>query len=74
MKIQRPSAAALLFCLIGWFWATVSNAETNPNPPAQKTEVILLGTGTPYPDPNAAGPATAIVLGKRVFLFDAGVV
>jgi len=39
----------------------------------ERTEVILLGTGTPYPDPNTAGPATAVVVGKRVFLFDAGV-
>src|SRR6478736_4290971 len=38
----------------------------------ERTEVILLGTGTPYPDPNTAGPATAVVVGKRVFLFDAG--
>ena len=38
-----------------------------------QTSVILLGTGTPYPDPNAMGPATAVVVGKRVFLFDAGV-
>ena len=38
----------------------------------EKTQIILLGTGTPYPDPNAAGPATAVVVGKRVFLFDAG--
>lgn len=36
------------------------------------TQIILLGTGTPYPDPNASGPATAVVVGKRVFLFDAG--
>jgi len=38
----------------------------------QQTQIILLGTGTPYPDPNASGPATAVVVGKRVFLFDAG--
>src|SRR4051812_34294083 len=37
-----------------------------------QTSVILLGTGTPYPDPKAAGPATAVVVRKRVFLFDAG--
>jgi ribonuclease Z len=37
-----------------------------------KTEVILLGTGTPYPDPKAAGPATVVKVGERVFLFDAG--
>ena len=39
---------------------------------AMGTEVILLGTGTPYPDPAAAGPATAVVVGGRVFLFDTG--
>lgn len=38
-----------------------------------QTRVVLLGTGTPYPDPHAWGPATAIVVGDRVFLFDAGV-
>jgi ribonuclease Z len=39
---------------------------------AQSTEVILLGTGTPYPDPAASGPATAVVVNGRVFLFDVG--
>ncbi|HVS82470.1 MAG TPA: MBL fold metallo-hydrolase [Pyrinomonadaceae bacterium] len=36
------------------------------------TQVILLGTGTPYPDPAASGPATAVVVSRRVFLFDVG--
>lgn len=40
---------------------------------AQETQVVLLGTGTPYPDPHAAGPATVVKVGDRVFLFDAGV-
>jgi ribonuclease Z len=39
---------------------------------AQSAEVILLGTGTPYPDPAASGPATAVVVNGRVFLFDVG--
>ena len=39
---------------------------------APATEVILLGTGMPYPDPTASGPATAVVVAGRVFLFDAG--
>lgn len=39
---------------------------------AAGAEVILLGTGTPYPDPAASGPATAVVVRGRVFLFDAG--
>lgn len=36
------------------------------------TIVVLLGTGMPRPDPTAQGPATAIVVGPRVFLVDAG--
>jgi ribonuclease BN (tRNA processing enzyme) len=36
------------------------------------TRVVLLGTGTPVPDPDRAGPATAIVAGERAFLVDAG--
>lgn len=34
--------------------------------------VVLLGTGGPFPDPRASGPATAVTVGDRVFLFDAG--
>ncbi len=41
-------------------------------PPRDTTTLVLLGTGTPYPDPRAGGPATAVVVGQRVFLFDAG--
>jgi ribonuclease BN (tRNA processing enzyme) len=41
-------------------------------PSVAQTQIILLGTGTPYPDPHASGPATAVIVGKRVFLFDAG--
>ncbi len=41
-------------------------------PRGDSTVVVLLGTGNPFPDPTEAGPATAIVVGSRVFLFDAG--
>jgi ribonuclease Z len=34
--------------------------------------VILLGTGYPRPDPAHAGPATAVVVGEKWFLVDAG--
>ena len=40
---------------------------------SDSTFVVFLGTGTPRPDPTAMGPATAIVVGSRTFLFDAGV-
>jgi ribonuclease Z len=36
------------------------------------TELVMLGTGMPRPDPKCFGPATAVVYDGRVFLFDAG--
>jgi len=39
---------------------------------ASGTTLVLLGTGTPRPNPDASGPATAVVVGNRTFLFDAG--
>ncbi len=35
-------------------------------------QVVLLGTGFPRPDPKRAGPATAVVVGEKVFVVDAG--
>jgi ribonuclease Z len=52
--------------------AATARSATAIVPFADSTVVILLGTGNPAPDPDAAGPATAIVVGSRVFLFDAG--
>lgn len=34
--------------------------------------VVLLGTGTPVTDPSRQGPATAVVVGDRAYLVDAG--
>jgi ribonuclease BN (tRNA processing enzyme) len=39
---------------------------------AEHARVILLGSGTPIPDPSASGPAVAVVVGKSAYLFDAG--
>jgi ribonuclease Z len=41
-------------------------------PAADSTVVVLLGAGMPRPNPEASGPATAVVVGRRVFLVDAG--
>jgi ribonuclease BN (tRNA processing enzyme) len=34
--------------------------------------VVLLGTGTPVPDPERSGPATAIVVDQNAYLVDFG--
>jgi ribonuclease Z len=39
---------------------------------AQDTRVILLGTGTPNPEPQRMGPAVAVVSADRVYLVDCG--
>jgi ribonuclease Z len=40
--------------------------------PPPKMELVLLGTGYPAPDPDRAGPATAILVGEKLFVVDAG--
>jgi len=48
-------------------------AQSQPAPsPSDSTVIITLGTGTPRPLPDVMGPATAVVVGRRVLLFDAG--
>jgi len=42
------------------------------SPAQDSAAVILLGVGTPRPASELHGPATAIVVGSRTFLFDAG--
>lgn len=37
-----------------------------------RMEVVLLGTGSPVPDADRAGPSTAIVIGDKLFVVDAG--
>lgn len=39
---------------------------------AQDTRLILLGTGTPNPDPERMGPSVAVVSGDRVYIVDCG--
>lgn len=42
-------------------------------PAARKsTQIVLLGTGTPRPDPKRSGPATAIMVNGAPYLIDAG--
>lgn len=37
-----------------------------------RTQIVMLGTGTPIPDPERSGPAVAIVVDSIAYLFDAG--
>lgn len=38
-----------------------------------RTRVVLLGTGTPIPDPRRSGPAVAVIVDDQSYVVDAGV-
>jgi len=40
--------------------------------PAARTQIVMLGTGTPRPDPARSGPATALVVNGIPYLIDFG--
>jgi ribonuclease BN (tRNA processing enzyme) len=50
--------------------AVFPQSETTTSP--QRTRIVLLGTGTPSPDPERSGPATAIVVNSTPYLIDFG--
>ena len=50
--------------------AAIENRQ--PDYLAVMIEITLLGTGSPIPDPNRAGPATLVRSGGQVFLVDCG--
>jgi ribonuclease BN (tRNA processing enzyme) len=39
---------------------------------APTARLVVLGTGTPYADPDRSGPALAVVFGREAYLVDAG--
>jgi ribonuclease BN (tRNA processing enzyme) len=40
--------------------------------PAETARVVMIGSGTPIPDPRSSGPAVAVVINGQAYLFDAG--
>jgi ribonuclease Z len=53
---------------------TTMSADSRQSAPAAstRTQVVLLGTGTPPADPDRSGPATAIVVNGTPYLVDFG--
>src|SRR3981189_1759853 len=52
--------------------ASLAAQQQSPPGPPSKTQVVLLGTGNPFPDPDRSGPATAIVVNGSAYLVDFG--
>ena len=67
MKQKRLKTGAVILCAIA-----VSLLMPAQPRPASSTQVVFLGTGTPLPDPDRAGPSTAIVVNGMPYIVDAG--
>jgi len=69
-RLGRLFGAAIVWSAI----LTASLAAQQPSSPGPpgKTQVVLLGTGNPFPDPDRSGPATAIVVNGMAYLVDFG--
>ncbi len=50
----------------------VNGAYTLLRQKGRQMEVTILGSGSPLPDPNRAGPSTLVRVGGKTFLFDCG--
>jgi ribonuclease Z len=70
LSLNVPSMKKLVFALLSL--VGVCLARQRPTHPENDTRVILLGTGTPNPEPEHSGPAVAIVTGQNVYIVDAG--
>jgi len=71
MKLTR----VIFMCVL----MTAAIAAVSQEPASQlsksgspRTKVVLLGTGTPVPDPDRSGPATAIVVDDAAYIVDMG--
>ena len=70
MTTKRQVQGALgLAVLFSFTWYGIPQADSKETP---KTQIVLLGTGTPLPDPEHSGPCTAIVVNGTPYLVDFG--
>src|SRR6202158_292298 len=71
MKLTRSVLLSFLMLLA----IDANTQEPKSQAPKERpthTRVVLLGTGTPVPDPDRSGPATAIVVDDSAYLVDFG--
>jgi ribonuclease BN (tRNA processing enzyme) len=64
---MRPGVVVLLVAALA-----VLGCVKTPGEAQTRTQIVLLGTGTPYPDPGRFGPSVAIVVDDRPYLVDVG--
>ena len=71
----QPPKRLLLACLLPLLGLLLHASAFGAQPlenQASKTQVVMLGTGNPQPDPDRSGAATAIVVDGTAYLVDFG--
>jgi ribonuclease BN (tRNA processing enzyme) len=71
-SLSQANIHLLLIMLTAVSGVAQESAGHSPSQPTARTRVVLLGTGTPVPDPDRSGPATAIVVDDDAYLVDFG--
>src|SRR5262249_29318784 len=66
---QRLLAMAMFQIVLSTLFMAYSQSGANR---PTKTQIVLLGTGHPVPDPDRSGPATAIIVNETPYLIDFG--
>jgi ribonuclease BN (tRNA processing enzyme) len=64
---KRQVLTVTLLFVLAWHSASLAQSA-----PMIETQVAMLGTGTPLPDPQRSGPSTAIVVNGMPYIVDAG--
>jgi ribonuclease BN (tRNA processing enzyme) len=72
METRRTAVHLLALMLIAIAGLAQESPSRAPRQQTMRTRVILLGTGTPIPDPDRSGPATVIVVDDHAYLVDFG--
>ena len=70
MNVQIRQHVSWLFFML--FLAVFCGNGQSAGQTTTKTRVVLLGTGSPAPDPDHSGPGTAIVVNDTAYLVDLG--
>jgi ribonuclease BN (tRNA processing enzyme) len=65
----KVTVALILICTFTCSGAFSEETRVSTNMP---TQVVVLGTGTPVPDPERSGPAVAVLVNGRAYLVDCG--
>jgi ribonuclease BN (tRNA processing enzyme) len=72
------SAVVIAALMMGCAWAGAETGaeavagQASASPAESRTQVVMLGSGTPVPDPERSGPAVAVVVNGRAYLVDCG--